>query len=52
MAPRVAGYVTAVEVDDNQVVRAGDVLFRIDDRDYLARLSQAVARSRTLLRLG
>jgi membrane fusion protein, multidrug efflux system len=43
VAPKVGGYVTALEVEDNQDVRAGDVLFRIDDRDYLARLSQAVA---------
>ena len=43
LAPKVAGYVVAVEVEDNQTVRAGDVLFRIDDRDYRARLAQAVA---------
>ncbi|WP_018237372.1 HlyD family secretion protein [Ensifer sp. BR816] len=43
LAPKVAGYVTAVEVEDNQAVRVGDVLFRIDDRDYRARLAQAVA---------
>lgn len=43
LAPKVAGYVTAVAVADNQSVRAGDVLFRIDDRDYRARLAQAVA---------
>jgi membrane fusion protein (multidrug efflux system) len=43
LAPKVAGYVTAVEVQDNQTVRAGDVLFRIDDRDYRARLAQAAA---------
>ncbi|BCH15319.1 HlyD family secretion protein [Mesorhizobium sp. L-2-11] len=43
LAPNIAGYVTTVEVRDNQVVRAGDVLFRIDDRDYRARLAQAVA---------
>jgi membrane fusion protein (multidrug efflux system) len=43
LAPKVAGYVTAVEVEDNQPVQAGDVLFRIDDRDYRARLAQAVA---------
>lgn len=43
MAAKVAGYITAVEVEDNQAVRAGDVLFRIDDRDYRARLGQAVA---------
>lgn len=43
LAPKVAGYVVAVDVDDNQAVRAGDVLFRIDDRDYRARLAQAAA---------
>jgi membrane fusion protein (multidrug efflux system) len=43
LAPKVLGYVTAVEVQDNQSVRSGDVLFRIDDRDYRARLAQAVA---------
>ncbi|MCT9124512.1 HlyD family secretion protein [Cupriavidus gilardii] len=43
VAPRVAGYVRAVAVDDNQRVRAGDVLFRIDDADYQARVSQAEA---------
>jgi len=43
LAPKVGGYVTAVEVEDNQTVRTGDVLFRIDDQDYRARLAQAVA---------
>src|SRR5262245_18435548 len=43
LAPKVAGYVTAVEVRDNQTVRTGDVLFRIDDRDHRARLAQTVA---------
>lgn len=43
LAPKVAGYVTSVEVADNQAVRAGDILFRIDERDYRARLAQAVA---------
>ncbi|MGP9812668.1 HlyD family secretion protein [Rhodopseudomonas sp. NSM] len=43
MAPKVGGYVTAVEVDDNQHVRTEDVLFRIDDRDYRARVAQAEA---------
>ena len=43
LAPKVAGYVTSVEVQDNQAVRAGDVLFRIDDRDHRARLAQTVA---------
>jgi len=43
LAPKVGGYVTEVDVADNQSVRVGDVLFRIDDRDYRARLAQAVA---------
>ena len=43
LAPKVAGYVMSVEVEDNQTVRAGDVLFRIDDRDYRAHLAQAQA---------
>jgi len=43
LAPKVGGYVTSVAVDDNQIVRAGDVLLRIDDRDYRARVAQAEA---------
>ncbi|UBM27696.1 HlyD family secretion protein [Pseudomonas sp. p1(2021b)] len=43
LAAKVAGYVVAVEVQDNQRVQAGDVLFRIDDRDYRAQLAQAEA---------
>lgn len=43
LAPKVAGYITTVEVEDNETVQVGDVLFRIDDRDYRARLAQAVA---------
>lgn len=38
---KVGGYVTAVGVHDNQRVKAGDVLVRIDDRDYNARLKEA-----------
>jgi membrane fusion protein (multidrug efflux system) len=43
LAPKVTGYVTDVDVADNQAVQAGDILFRIDDTDYRARLAQAVA---------
>lgn len=43
LAPRVTGYVVSTEVVDNQEVRCGDILFRIDDRDYRARLAQADA---------
>src|SRR5690606_5106767 len=42
-APKVGGYVTAVEIKDNQAVHAGDILFRIDDGDYRTRLAQADA---------
>ncbi|MFK0094569.1 HlyD family secretion protein [Pseudomonas sp. NPDC090592] len=44
LSPRVAGYVAKVEVDDDQPVTAGDVLVRLQDRDYQARLDQAQAR--------
>lgn len=43
LAPRVAGYVTSVNVEDNASVKVGDVLFRIDDKDYRARLAQTEA---------
>lgn len=43
LAPKVGGYVTHVAVNDNQAVQPGDLLFRIDDRDYRARLAQAQA---------
>lgn len=45
VAPRVAGYVTEVLVGDNQPVHAGDVLARIDDRDYRAALAEATAQA-------
>jgi membrane fusion protein (multidrug efflux system) len=43
LAPKVGGYVVSVAVRDNQAVGAGEILFRIDDRDYRARLAQAEA---------
>ncbi|KAG1218917.1 hypothetical protein G6F35_007930 [Rhizopus arrhizus] len=43
VAPKVAGFVSSVEVDDNQPVKAGDVLARIDDRDYQVALQAARA---------
>jgi membrane fusion protein (multidrug efflux system) len=39
--PRVSGYVTEVKVDDNQRVRAGDLLLRIDTRDLEAKIQTA-----------
>ncbi|NYT33086.1 HlyD family secretion protein [Rhizobium sp. WYCCWR 11128] len=43
VAPKVAGYIKAVLVNDNDAVKAGQVLARIDDRDFQAALSQAKA---------
>jgi membrane fusion protein (multidrug efflux system) len=43
MAPKVSGYITAVPVTDNQHLGAGDVIARIDDRDYRVALDQAKA---------
>ncbi len=43
MAPKVSGYITAVPVTDNQHVAAGEVIARIDDRDYRVALDQAKA---------
>ena len=44
LSPDVSGWVAELSVGDNQQVRKGDPLFRIDDRRYLAALSQAEAR--------
>ncbi|RFU48857.1 HlyD family secretion protein [Paraburkholderia sp. DHOC27] len=43
VAPRVAGQIADVFVEDNQSVKAGQLLMRIDDRDYLAALASAEA---------
>jgi len=40
VAPKVSGYVLAVEVGNNQQVRAGDPLLRIDPGDYRAKVAQ------------
>jgi membrane fusion protein, multidrug efflux system len=41
--PKVAGYITAVPVTDNQHVAAGAIIARINDRDYVVALDQAEA---------
>jgi membrane fusion protein, multidrug efflux system len=43
ISARVSGYVTNVYVDDNQFVKAGDVLVQIDPKDYQVALDQAQA---------
>jgi membrane fusion protein (multidrug efflux system) len=43
IAPKVAGLIAAVAVTDNQAVHAGDLLVKLDDRDYRAALAKATA---------
>jgi len=43
LAPKVQGYITAVPVTDNEHVAAGQVIARLDDRDYRVALAQAKA---------
>ena len=50
VAPKVSGEVVEVLVTDNQYVREGDVVARIDDVDYKIKLEQAEAKyEKTLL---
>jgi membrane fusion protein (multidrug efflux system) len=41
IAPKVSGYLREVEVGDNEHVHAGEVLARIDERDFQVALDQA-----------
>ncbi|WP_421936114.1 HlyD family secretion protein [Phenylobacterium sp.] len=43
VAPKIAGYVDAVLVVENQAVQSGQPLLRLDTRDYRAQASQAAA---------
>lgn len=43
IAPKVSGYIAQVLVGDNEKVRAGQVLAKIDDRDFKTALDQARA---------
>lgn len=43
VAPKVSGYIAEVKVQDNQQVKAGDVLATLDDRDYRVALESAEA---------
>jgi membrane fusion protein (multidrug efflux system) len=43
MIPKVSGYVVELNVDDNVHVKKGDLLVRIDPRDYLTAQTQADA---------
>jgi membrane fusion protein, multidrug efflux system len=43
IAPKVAGFIEKVAVTDNQRVEAGELLVKLDDRDYKAALARAEA---------
>lgn len=43
VSPKIGGFISALPVQDNQDVNAGDVLAIMDDRDYRSRLAQADA---------
>jgi membrane fusion protein (multidrug efflux system) len=43
LRPRVAGYIVEEHVLDNQPVRKGELLLKIDDRDFRAQLARAEA---------
>ncbi|TCR68732.1 HlyD family secretion protein [Bosea sp. BK604] len=43
IAPKISGYIAEVLVRDNEPVKAGQVLARIDDRDFRVALDQARA---------
>ena len=43
IAPKVSGFIADVAVTDNQAVHAGDLLVKLDDRDYRAALAKAEA---------
>jgi membrane fusion protein (multidrug efflux system) len=43
VSPKASGYVARIYVNDNQQVKAGDLIVEIDPRDYEVRLQQAQA---------
>ena len=53
IAPKISGNISEILVNDNQIVKAGQVLLRIDPRDYQAKVDQeraalAVAESQSV----
>jgi membrane fusion protein, multidrug efflux system len=47
ISPEVTGHIAAVPIVENQSVKAGDVLFRIDEGDYRIALEQARSQIQT-----
>jgi membrane fusion protein, multidrug efflux system len=47
ISPKIEGYIKEVRVYDNEQVKAGQVLFVIDDSDFAAKVAQAAATVQT-----
>ncbi len=43
VSPKIGGFIATIHVQENQAVKAGDVLVTMDDRDYRSKLAQADA---------
>jgi membrane fusion protein, multidrug efflux system len=43
LSAKVAGFIQTVSVVDNQAIKAGDLLLKLEDRDYCAQLARAGA---------
>ena len=43
VSPKIGGFIDTITVQENQRVKAGDVLVTMDDRDYRSKLAQADA---------
>ena len=43
LAPKISGYVVELHIDDNQHVKKGDILLKIDPVDYQAQVDRAAA---------
>ncbi len=43
ISPKISGYVKTLNINDNQLVKAGDVLLEIDPSDYIMRRDKAKA---------
>ena len=47
IAPRISGYVDQIYVKENQHVRKGDTILKLDDRDLKIRLQQAIINAKS-----
>ena len=47
--PKVSGYITEISVADNQLVKTGQIIAKIDDRDYKLKVDAATAKVNSLL---